>query len=201
MPAISAFARLSLVLAGTAALSACVSLGGGGKVPPTLLTMTPAQTAAAGASAQGTPASAIVVLEPETDRRLAVQRVAVQVDPSNVAYLKDAMWVERPSRLFRDLLAETIRAKTGRLVFTGAEASSAGALRLSGRLLDAGYDAASGAAVLRYDAIRENANGKIETKRFAASVPVSKADGEVVGPALNRAANEVAGEVAEWVGS
>lgn len=200
MPAPSAFARLSLVFAGAMALSACVNLGGG-KVPPTLLTMTPAQTAPAGAVAQGTPSSAIVVLEPETDRRLAVQRVAVQVDPSNVAYLKDAMWVERPSRLFRDLLAETIRAKTGRLVLTGDEAGSVGALRLSGRLLDADYDAASGAALVRYDAIRENAEGKIETRRFTASVPVSKADGETVGPALNRAANEVAEQVATWVAS
>lgn len=198
MSAFSAFVRRSVMLAGGLALAGCVNLGGG-KAPPTLLTLSPAQTAPAGASAQGTPASAIVVLEPETDRRLAVQRVAVQVDPSNIAYLKDAMWVERPSRLFRDLLAETIRAKTGRLVFTGAEASSAGALRLSGRLLDADYDAQSRAAVLRYDAIRESADGKIETRRFAASVPVSKADGETVGAALNRAADQVADDVAAWI--
>lgn len=200
MPAFPAFARLSLACSAVASLAGCVNLGGG-KVPPTLLTMSPAQTAPAGASAAGTSASAIVVLEPETDRMLAVQRVAVKIDPSNVAYLKDAIWVERPSRLFRDLLAETIRAKTGRLVFTGAEASSAGALRLSGRLLDADYNARSAAAVVRYDAIREGADGKIETRRFAASVPVSKADGAAVGPALNRAANEVAVEVAAWVGS
>jgi cholesterol transport system auxiliary component len=179
------------------ALGGCLSFGP--KVPPTLFSFTPDRAAPAGQTASGTAANAIVVLEPETDKRLAVTRIAVQVDASNVAYLQKAMWVERPSRLFQGLLAETIRAKSGRLVFTDAEASTSGALRLAGRLLDAGYDARTGTVVVRYDAIRQTAGNQVSTRRFEASEPVAKAEAAEVGPALNRAANKVAGEVADWI--
>ena len=179
------------------ALGGCLSFGA--KVPPTLLSLTPDRVAPAGQTASGSAASSIVVLEPETERRLGVTRVAVQVDASNVAYLKKVMWIERPSRLFQNLLAETIRAKSGRLVFTDAEASTSGAVRLAGRLLDAGYDARTGAVIVRYDAIRQSAGNQVTTRRFEASEPVAKPDAALVGPALNRAANKVAGEVADWI--
>ncbi len=179
------------------ALSGCLSFGP--KVPPTLFSFTPDHAAPAGQTTSGTAGSAIVVLEPETDQRLAVTRVAVQVDASNVAYVKKAMWSARPSRLFQNLLAETIRAKSGRLVFTDAEASTSGAVRLAGRLLDAGYDARTGAVIVRYDAVRETAGNQITTRRFEASEPVAKADAALVGAALNRAANQVAGQVADWI--
>ena len=191
--------RLVLPLAAALALSGCVNLGGG-KAPPTLFTLTPAATLPAGATASGTADTALVVIEPETDRALGVQRVAVTVDASNVAYMKDALWAERPSRLFRHLLAETLRAKGSRLVFEDTEGSAAGHLRLAGRLLAFGYDAPSAAAVVRYDALRESPGGTIQTRRFEASVPVGKADPRRVAPALNRAANAVAAEVADWVG-
>src|SRR6185295_44753 len=104
-----------------------------------------------------------------------------------------------PARLFRHLLAETLRAKGSRLVFEDAEAMAAGRTRLAGRLLAFGYDAPSRAAVVRYDAVREGPGGVIATRRFEASVPVGKAEAKVVAPALNRAANTVAAQVADWV--
>jgi cholesterol transport system auxiliary component len=178
-------------------LGACVSLGGG-KAPPTLFSLTAANSVPAGASATGKLADAVVIAEPETDRRLAVQRIAVQIDDANVAYLKDAMWVERPARLFSGLLAETLRAKGGRLVFLEGEAAAPGAVRLSGRLLDIGYDAREQAVMVRYDAIR-NKGGEISTRRFEHLVSGIAPEAKFVGPALNEAANKVAAEVAEWM--
>jgi len=199
-PAAPPAARRALVAAALAlAVSGCVSLGGG-KAPPTLFTLNPASAPAAGQTFSGTAADALIVLDPETDRALAVQRVAVTVDASNVAYLKNAMWAERPARLMRHLLAETLRAKSGRLVFEDSEASASGRERLAGRLLAMGYDAPTRAAVVRFEALREGPGGQIATRRFEASVPVGKADARAVGPALNRAANEVAAQVADWIG-
>ena len=103
-----------------APLAALVLLGGclsfGPKVPPTLLDLTAENPAPAGAGQSGSLASALVVEVPETALELNVTRVAVQIDPANVAYVKKAMWVERPARLFQRLLAETIRFRGGRVV-------------------------------------------------------------------------------------
>ena len=131
--------KSSAVLALALALSGCLSLGG--KVPPTLLTLTPAATVPAGTVTSGDPKTAIMVMEPETDQRLAVVRVPVQIDDTNVAYVKNAAWVERPSRLFRALLAETLRSKTSALVLEDTQAAANIGLRVSGRLIDMGYDA------------------------------------------------------------
>jgi cholesterol transport system auxiliary component len=150
--------------------------------------------------AGGKMTDALIVLDPDTDRRLDVQRVAVQIDDSTVAYLKDATWVERPARQFRRLLAETIRAKDGRLVVEGEDAEVAGKTTLSGRLLDMGYDARSQSVVVRYDALRQRADGTVQTRRFDGAVPGVSADAKSVAPALNQAANAVAAEVADWVG-
>ncbi|HEX4847849.1 MAG TPA: ABC-type transport auxiliary lipoprotein family protein [Novosphingobium sp.] len=183
------------------ALSACVSLGGGGGKPPaSLLTLTPAESAPAGSAASASAAETLMVLEPETDQSLAVLRVPVQVDDANIAYLQGAVWVERPSRLFRALLAETLRAKTGRLVLEDSQATvPASGTRLSGRLIAFGYDARSGSVVVRYDAIRTGPKGEVQTKRFESVVPGVAPTAAAVGPALNKAANDVAGQVAAWM--
>ena len=71
------------------------------------------------------------------------------------------------------------------------------------RLLVAGETfryTATGAVVVRYDGALASAGGdRVATRRFEASVP---ADGTAasVGPALNAAANQVAAQVASWVG-
>lgn len=180
-------------------LSGCLGLGGG-KPPATLFSLTASQAAPAGSMASGKPASdALMVMEPEADRRLAVQRIPVQVSASSVAYLQDALWVERPARLFRSLLAETLRARGGRLVLEDDQAVPLVAERLSGRLLDLGYDARSQAVVVRFDAFRSDAKGVLASKRFESTVQGVSAKPEAIGPALNKAANDVAGQVADWI--
>ncbi|HYP87909.1 MAG TPA: ABC-type transport auxiliary lipoprotein family protein [Polyangiaceae bacterium] len=184
-------ATLALLLAG------CVSLTP--DPPASLLTLTPVRTAPAGATAAGDAASALAVIVPETDQRLNVVRVPVQTSDSSLAYLKDAVWVEKPARLFQQLLAETIRAGGSRLVVGEGDFGYAAATKLSGRLLDMGFDASSGSVVVRFDAVLQTPDGKVRTQRFENRVSGIEPKAEAVGPALNDAANAVAGEVADWV--
>jgi len=179
-------------------LGGCISLSP--KPPEQLLTLTPARSAPAGGDVSGTTAAALAVIEPEAEQRLDVTRVPVQVSESGVAYLKDAVWVEKPTRLFRTLLSETIRAGSSRLVVGEGELGYGAATKLSGRLLDMGYDAATSSVVVRYDAVLQMPGGEVRTRRFESRVSGVAADAVAVGPALNQAANQVAADVAAWVG-
>lgn len=187
-----------LALGAALALSGCISLGK--KPPPTLFDLTPAQAAPAGAAAQGTADQAIAVMVPDAPQKLDIARVPVQVNASTVAYLKDAMWVEKPAQLFARLLSETIRAKQTRLVIDGADVRYKAATKLSGQLVDMGYDAPSSSVVVTFDAVLQQPDGQILTKRFEDRESGVSPDAAAVAPALNRAANKVAAEVADWVG-
>jgi cholesterol transport system auxiliary component len=187
----------SLLLTGLA-LAGCVSFGA--KLPDQLISLTAQASAPAGELTAGAAAQAIIVRDPETSRMLNVTRVPVQVDASTVAYLQDAVWVDRPARLFRAVLAETIRSKGGKLVVEENDIDVAGKQVLTGRLLDMGYDARDQAVVLRYDAMLVEAAGQVRTRRFESVIPGIAGEAASVGPALNDAANEVADQVAEWVG-
>ena len=195
----------SLTLAPLAAsamlLSSCVSIGAGGDPPEQLITLTPRSSAPAGAASAGAVESAIAVLEPEVEDRLDVNRVPVLIDPSSVAYLQNAFYVDRPARLFQSLLAETLRASTGRLVFSGNDPGLARRTRLYGRLVEMGYDAQAMAVIVTYDAVRVDPEGEVSAQRFSHTVPGIAPDSLSVAPALNDAANEVAASVAQWMGS
>ena len=191
--------RLILTPLAALALVGCISLGGA-EPPPTLLTLTADAAAPAGSGASGAGKDALTVVEPDAPASIAVTRVPVQVDDANVAYLQDAMWVEKPARLFRRLLSETIAAKTGRIVIDGLDPTIKTDQRLRGRILDFGYDARSASVVVRFEAIRDDAGGLVATRRFESVIPVIAAEAAPVGEALNRAANDVAGQVADWMG-
>lgn len=180
------------------ALAGCVSLSP--KPPEQLLTLTPARAAPAGAAVNGTATAALAVIEPDAEQRLSVTRVPVQVTEASVAYLKDAVWVEKPARLFQQLVSETIRSHGTRLVVDEGDLGYSAATRLSGRLLDMGYDAPTSTVVVRYDGVLQMPDGRVQTRRFESRVPGVAAEANAVGAALNQAANQVAGEVAEWVG-
>lgn len=190
--------RLRMLALGGAAglLSGCISLSP--ELPESLLTLQAESTIPAGAGATGSEASALAVIEPEVAQRLNVTRVPVQVTDSEVAYLQDALWVERPARLFRRLLAETIRARGDRLVVDHNDPAIVAGTRLRGSLREFGYDARSSSVIVRYDAVID-AGGDLQTRRFEASVGGVPAEAGAVGDALNSAANDVARQVAEWV--
>lgn len=191
--------RILAVPALALVMSGCISLGGDGKTPPALLRLTPNHSVTAGSGLTGNLADAVVVLDPETDRSLESVKVAVQVDDSNIAYLQDVQWVERPAHLFAGLLAETVRAGGKHIVFTADDAVTTSGSRLGGHLLDFGYDARDQAAVVRFEAVWTTTAGTVTTRRFESRVPGVAPKGDQVGPALNKAANNVAEQVAEWL--
>jgi cholesterol transport system auxiliary component len=141
----------------------------------------------------------LAVLVPDAPARLDVVRVPVQIDDANVAYVKDAQWIDKPARLFRSLLAETIRTRTGRVVIDSDDPALTPETQIRGVLRDFGYDARTSSVVVRFDAIRDATNERIETRRFESVIPGVTAEAGPVGDALNRAANDVAGQVAQWV--
>ena len=196
--ACKAVAKAAAVTFGVVLLAGCVNLGG--KTPPRLLTLTPAVSAPAGTATDGDVSTAIAVLEPTAPQRLTVTRVPVTVDDSSLAYLQDAVWVERPARLFRRLLAETIRTGSNRLVLTDDDLQYSAPTKLSGQLVELGYDAASSSVVARFDAVLQQPDGRVQTRRFESTVPGIAPEAAAVAPALNQAANQVAAQVAEWVG-
>ena len=176
-------------------------LGGlGGKVPDELLTLTPARVAPAGAGTSGQAASALAILEPNVTQRLNVTRIPVQMTDSTLAYLKDAVWVEKPAKLFQNLVVESVRARGNRLVVREGDLGYNAITQLSGNLLDMGYDVATGSVVVRYDGVLQSPDGQVRTRRFESRVSGVAAEANAVGPALNQAANAVADQVAEWVG-
>lgn len=193
--------RTPILLAALAApllLAGCISFGA--KPPPTLLSLTADATLPAGTTRSGLPSEAVVVLTPEVTRKLATNRVPVQVDDSNIAYLKDAQWVDMPARLMRSLLASTIAANGSRMVLQEADTNGKATFFLSGELSEFGYDAATKETVVVYDAVKIRNGQPVEQRRFEAREPLATAEAGPVGAALNRGANKVAAEVAAWVG-
>lgn len=190
--------RCAVVVSGVLALSGCLGLGG--KTPKSLITLTPTVSAPAGSGASGTAATAITMSDFEAPAKLDVTRVPVQVTDSTIAYIEDAVWNEKPARLLRRLIAETIRARSDRLVIDGDDPGAQANLRVSGTLREFGYDARTGEVVLVLDAAKAGAGSSVVTRRFQARVPGVVAEAGPVGVALNQAANTVAGEVAAWVG-
>jgi cholesterol transport system auxiliary component len=197
--------RLTRIAASTAlvlALSAC-SLGGmlgGGKPPTTLVTLTPEAPEPAQIIRNAAAGQAVTILTPTTGRELNTVRVPVQVNPSDVQYVADLQLVDMPARLFQNLLSETVRRTTGRVVLDPEQTTLDPGLTVAGQLQRFGYDAATGQVIVQYDGSLSTAGGaRIETRRFTATAP---ADGTAatVGPALNRAANQVASQVAQWIG-
>ncbi len=187
------------LLAATAALSACVSFGGA-EPPPSLLSLSPDQKLAAGAMQSGPQTGSVVVALPAAPQKLNTIRVPVQTTGTGIAYLKDAIWVDKPARLFQDLLSESIAARNDRLVLTATQAGGNAQTYITGELVNFGLDGPSLTVTVTYDAVKMTKGQPVEKKRFEASETVFVAEPIPVGEGLNRAANRVAAEVAEWVG-
>ncbi|WBH15730.1 ABC-type transport auxiliary lipoprotein family protein [Sphingomonas radiodurans] len=189
------------LLIGLAALplAGCISFGD--KPPASLLSLTATEQVAVGQAQSSAGARTISIQVPVVPQALANNRVPVQASATDIAYVKDALWVEPPARLFARLLSDTVSARTGRVALSGAQSLADPGARLSGELRMFGVDAASSSAVVTYDAALVRDEGSaLEKRRFEARVPVSLIEPAPVGVALNEAANKVAGEVADWVG-
>ena len=190
-------ARLVFPLTVGMLLSGCF---GGSKVPDALLTLTPTAPAPAELTRSAAAGEAVTIEVPLTPQELNQVRVPALEGPSSVTYIQDLQWVDRPSRMFQQLLTETVKRTTNRVVLDPKQASLDPGLRVTGTLQRMGYDATSGQVVVIYDAALSAAGGaRVETRRFQATAPAA-GTAATVGPALNQAANQVALQVAGWVG-
>jgi len=187
----------------TAALSGCSLgglLGGGGKPPTTLVTLTPEAPAPAQIARNAAAGQAVTISVPTVPKELTAVRVPVQLTPTNIQYVANLQLVDTPDRLFQGLLAETVRRTTSRVVLDPGQTTLDPGVTVTGELQRFGYDASTGQAVVTYDAALSSAGGNgVQTRRFTASAPAD-GTGATVGPALNRAANQVALDVARWIG-
>lgn len=198
--AIRIFAAAALAVA-AAGCSLGGLLGGGAKTPATLQTLTaeaPDPGPVTRASAAG---QSVTVDVPVVAKELRTLRVPVQVSPTDVQYVANLQWIDTPDKLFQQLVAETIRRTTNRVVLDSRLRTLDPGLLLSGQLQKFGYDAATGQVVVEYDGALSTAGGnRVEARRFVGTAPSDGTAGSV-GPALNRAANQVATDVAGWVGN
>lgn len=192
--------RVTAIAAAALALGGCALLGGGPKPPPWLLTLAPTAPAPASMVRSANAGEAVTIEVPVIPKELRSLRVPAQSGETAIAYIEDLQWVDTPDRLFQDLLQETVLRTTNRVVIDPKQARLDPGLVISGQLSSFGYEAGAGSVLVRYDAALSAAGGtRVETRRFEARAP---ADGTAatVGPALNQAANQVALDVARWIG-
>lgn len=187
------------LLAGISLLGACVSFGAGDP-PPFLLSLTSNAQLDAGAVRTAPQSGSIVVRAPVTPQKLNNLRVPVQTSGTGIAYLKEAVWIDKPANLFQGLLQETISAKNNRLVLTPAQAGGKAETYLAGDLVNFGLDGPSLTVTVTYDAVKIREGQPVEKRRFEEKESVFAAEAAPVGEALNKAANKVVADVAAWVG-
>ena len=191
--------RLS-ILALALPLAGCISFGA--KPPPSMMVLTPAATVPAGTASSTSDEKSVAVNIPTVQPALATQRVMVQDGPNAVAYVPKALWAGSPALLFRNLIAETIEAKTGRFVPDQRATGLQPNLRVSGQLVQFGVDAPSHQAVVIFDGVLAHSGSTVlQTKRFEARAPIAAVDGANVAAGVNQAANQVAADIAAWVGA
>lgn len=189
----------SLALLAILPLAGCISFGA--KPPASLLTLTPAAAVAVGTAQNSAAAKSIVVEVPVVPQSLATARIPVQTSPTSIAYVPDAAWAEPPARLFARLVADTVTTRTGRVVVSTVQSLGDPSAQLSGDLRAFGIDATTREAVVTFDgALVRAGNASVEKRRFEARVPITTIDAASSGVAINQAANQVAFEVADWVG-
>ena len=191
--------RAAALLGAALPLAACISFGA--KPPPSLLTLQPTTPLPAGPAQTAVAGRTITIRVPATPQEIAGVAVPVRATDTTLAYIKDAVWVEPPSRLFARLVSDTVAGDTGRVVLDPRQFNQDPGALLSGELRSFGVDAASSSAVVIFDGtLARGGTAGIEKRRFEARVPIAAIDAPSAGQGLNQAANQVAHDVAAWVG-
>jgi cholesterol transport system auxiliary component len=194
--------KTALALLGLAAalpLSGCISLSP--KPPARLMVLTATTPLASGTAITTGDAKAVQIARLGAIPALATQRVLVTDGPSAIAYLKEGQWSAAPADLFRSLLAETITVRTGRVVTEPRLLQIQPDTHLAGQISAFGLDGPGQAVTVTFDAtLSHEGSDQIVSRRFSARVPVSSEQPAAVAAALNQAANQVAVEVADWIG-
>ena len=191
--------KTPLILIAMLPLAGCISFGA--KPPPSLLTLTSTSQLPVGQNQDSATAKSITIQVPSVPMALATARVPVQATPTSIAYVPDAQWSEPPARLFARLSSDTIPARTGLVVLSTVQSVGDPSAQLAGELRNFGLDASTREAVVTFDASLTRA-GKttVEKRRFEARVPVTAIDAPSAAAGINQAANQVATQLADWIG-
>lgn len=194
-------AALLLALAVVSGCGPLVQFGGAGARPDTLYTLS-APPPAASASAGQQPidqAKAVTIDVPTIASAMQTVRVPVQVSDTMIQYLRGAQWAEQPNRLFQRLLAGVMAGHGVPVIDQRASGHVAGN-RLSGQLLAFGLETRGPyRVVVRYDATLVTPAG-IHQRPFVREAAVGSSNPVEVMAALDMVANQVAADVALWVG-
>jgi cholesterol transport system auxiliary component len=177
-------------------LSGCLSFGG--KPPKTLMALTTSAVVPVDAVRQASADNTMLILTPTANAAVSTVRIPVY-DGTAISYVADGAWNEPPVRAIQRLLSETVTARTAKIVLDPRQYGANPAMRLSGQLQRFGIDPAGMQAVITFDAQLSRDAGRVETRRFEAKAPVATIDAAQSGTALNRAANDLAAQVADWV--
>jgi cholesterol transport system auxiliary component len=189
------------VLLATAVALPLAACSFGAKPPPSLLTLSSSVPVPVGQGQSSAASPSLSIQIPAVPQALATARVPVQTSDVDVQYLKDAQWVEPPQRLFARLVSDTVTAKTGRVVLSPAQSIADPGAQLAGELRNFGVDGRTREAVVTFDgALVREAGKQVDKRRFEARVPVAEITPGAAAVALNQAANQVAGEIADWIG-
>lgn len=185
----------SLILLGAlASLAGCF----GGKAPATLFTVTSSAPDPQQITRTAVAGQAVTIDVPLVDKALRTNRVAVDLG-TQVQYVKGIQLVDYPERLFQQLVSETVRRTTNRVVLDPGQSTLDPGLIVTGTLQKFNYDGMSGQVIVQYDAALSTQGGaQVETRRFTATAPADGSN-KTVPQALNQAANEVATQVAQWI--
>lgn len=198
-----AFPTLALLplLGLVAACGPLVQIGGNSPRPDALYTLSAPPPAAVPAGLNPIDmAQAVTVDMPSVPGTLQTLRIPVTVSDTSIQYLTGAQWAEQPNRLFQRLLADRLSA-SGIGVVDQRSSGQTGGRRLTGQLLAFGVDVRGGRQVhVRYDAQLAGTDG-VRQRRFEREVPLASVEGADAATALNAAANAIAAEVAQWVGT
>ncbi len=191
---LSPLIALALVLP----LAGCISFGE--EPPAQLMSLSSDARLTASQTRTAQDKQAVSVAIPSTIAALRNQRLAVLTGGTAFAYLPESLWADAPASLFRNVLAETIEAKTGRFVPDARNASITPDTRLAGTLAAFELLGGEGKVLIIYDAtLATSGSDIVRTRRFETTVPVASAKPEVVAAGLNRASNIVAADVAAWI--
>lgn len=184
-------------LASAVLLAGCVSLGG--KPVKTLLTLDAASMQSAGSARSADAAATVTILNPVVPAALQTPRVPVYEGKPEISYVKDVAWNDTPAHLFQRLISETVASRNGRVVLDPRQTLIAPGTRVAGQLVRFGIRPDTMQAVVTYDAVIQRGKA-ISTRRFEATAPVGRIDAAGIGAPLNAAANQVAAQIADWIG-
>jgi cholesterol transport system auxiliary component len=191
--------RNSLILMSLLLLTACgplVKIGESGP-PPQRFTLTLAT--------QSGPTHALPLLRVEdfeAPAELASSRMAIQVGAQEVRYLAGMQWTDRPARLMRGLIADSLRQSSTAPVLVTGQADVTTGLRISGRLTRFHALAPTGLATevsVGLELMLLKGSSIAASRRFSVTEPSSSDRPADLAAAFNRATGRITTEATNWI--